>query len=35
MVVLPQDQVERVQALLDCFVVGEIVQGSGVQIEGV
>jgi phosphoribosylformylglycinamidine cyclo-ligase len=35
MVVVPQDQVERVQALLECFVVGEIVNGSGVQIEGV
>jgi phosphoribosylformylglycinamidine cyclo-ligase len=35
MVVVPQDQVERVQALLECFVVGEIISGSGVQIEGV
>ncbi len=35
MVVVPRASVERVQALLECFVVGEIVNGSGVQIEGV
>jgi phosphoribosylformylglycinamidine cyclo-ligase len=35
MVVLPPDQIERAQALLECFVVGEIVTGSGVRIEGV
>jgi phosphoribosylformylglycinamidine cyclo-ligase len=35
LMVVPQDQIARARASLDCFVVGEIVSGSGVQIEGV
>ncbi len=35
LVVVPQSDVGRVQASLECFVVGQIVHGSGVQIEGV
>ena len=34
LVVVPRDEMKRVQALLEGFVVGEIVSGSGVQIEG-
>jgi phosphoribosylformylglycinamidine cyclo-ligase len=35
LVVVPQSDVEQVRASLECFVVGEIVNSSGVQIEGV
>ena len=35
LVVVPPSDVERVRASLECFVVGQIVHGSGVQIEGV
>jgi phosphoribosylformylglycinamidine cyclo-ligase len=34
LVVVPIVEVERVQGMLECFLVGEVVAGSGVQIEG-
>ena len=34
LVVVPVAELERVQNMLECFLVGEIVAGAGVQIEG-
>ncbi len=34
LVLVPVAEVERVQGMLECFLVGEVVAGSGVQIEG-
>jgi phosphoribosylformylglycinamidine cyclo-ligase len=35
LVVVPIAELERVQGMLECFLVGEIVAGSGVRIEGI
>ena len=34
LVIVPVAELERVQGMLECFLVGETVAGSGVQIEG-